>query len=319
MNSINRYNPYNGYLQHHGIPGQKWGVQNGPPYPLDAKDKSKAEKKAERSKPKRQGLTDGQKTAIKLAAAGVIVAAGSYALYKSGAFNDLSKIGGDFLSGNSDFVKNSVSDIPNINATEAKLPPARISEQAKKISEATGFKLKKFGSKAIDDCKPVNPNYDKGGKYTQNCFYSSMAWCMRRMGLDVQVRPDGNGQIGFFDIPEYFKNVKPNILNVDSKGSTAKAVRESVSKAIGEKFKANRAFGIIDLTKLDGSGHFFSWEKNGEHIDFFDPQSGGLINPESFFQWSAEEKIKREFRLVRLDDLEFKLDHLKTEFQSVRD
>ena len=24
-----------GYLIHHGIDGQKWGVQNGPPYPLD--------------------------------------------------------------------------------------------------------------------------------------------------------------------------------------------------------------------------------------------------------------------------------------------
>lgn len=25
----------NRYLVHHGIKGQKWGVQNGPPYPLD--------------------------------------------------------------------------------------------------------------------------------------------------------------------------------------------------------------------------------------------------------------------------------------------
>ena len=26
-----------GYLMHHGIQGQKWGVRNGPPYPLDPK------------------------------------------------------------------------------------------------------------------------------------------------------------------------------------------------------------------------------------------------------------------------------------------
>lgn len=25
------------YLEHHGVKGQKWGVKNGPPYPLDAK------------------------------------------------------------------------------------------------------------------------------------------------------------------------------------------------------------------------------------------------------------------------------------------
>ena len=34
------------YLAHHGIKGQRWGVQKGPPYPLDAKDHSAAEKKA---------------------------------------------------------------------------------------------------------------------------------------------------------------------------------------------------------------------------------------------------------------------------------
>lgn len=32
------------YLMHHGILGQKWGKRNGPPYPLDFSQKSKAEK-----------------------------------------------------------------------------------------------------------------------------------------------------------------------------------------------------------------------------------------------------------------------------------
>lgn len=35
----------NKYLKHHGIKGQKWGVENGPPYPLDPKDRSAAEKR----------------------------------------------------------------------------------------------------------------------------------------------------------------------------------------------------------------------------------------------------------------------------------
>ena len=33
------------YLMHHGIKGQKWGVENGPPYPLSYKDYSAAEKR----------------------------------------------------------------------------------------------------------------------------------------------------------------------------------------------------------------------------------------------------------------------------------
>lgn len=34
------------YLAHHGIKGQQWGVQNGPPYPLDKSEYSKEERKA---------------------------------------------------------------------------------------------------------------------------------------------------------------------------------------------------------------------------------------------------------------------------------
>lgn len=34
------------YLFHHGILGQKWGVQNGPPYPLDSGDHSAEKKRA---------------------------------------------------------------------------------------------------------------------------------------------------------------------------------------------------------------------------------------------------------------------------------
>lgn len=33
-------------LYHHGIEGQKWGVRNGPPYPLDESDRSAAERAA---------------------------------------------------------------------------------------------------------------------------------------------------------------------------------------------------------------------------------------------------------------------------------
>ena len=40
------------FLMHHGIKGQKWGVENGPPYPLAEGKKSRTEKKAEKVKDK---------------------------------------------------------------------------------------------------------------------------------------------------------------------------------------------------------------------------------------------------------------------------
>lgn len=40
-----KINIYQRELYHHGILNQKWGRRNGPPYPLDREDHSKAEKK----------------------------------------------------------------------------------------------------------------------------------------------------------------------------------------------------------------------------------------------------------------------------------
>lgn len=36
---------YTSHLAHHGIKGQKWGVENGPPYPLGSGDCSSGNRK----------------------------------------------------------------------------------------------------------------------------------------------------------------------------------------------------------------------------------------------------------------------------------
>jgi len=43
-------------LEHHGIPGQKWGVKNGPPYPLD-RETNKLVRMSRRNEPKRSHFT----------------------------------------------------------------------------------------------------------------------------------------------------------------------------------------------------------------------------------------------------------------------
>lgn len=46
MSELYKFKMTDESLSHHGIEGQKWGVKNGPPYPLDAGDHSEAEKRA---------------------------------------------------------------------------------------------------------------------------------------------------------------------------------------------------------------------------------------------------------------------------------
>lgn len=61
-------------LYHHGIPGQKWGVQNGPPYPLDATTSHVIQRQAELRD--HEILKRGLKFAgIATAAAGAVIVA----------------------------------------------------------------------------------------------------------------------------------------------------------------------------------------------------------------------------------------------------
>lgn len=76
-----------GYLMHHGIQGQKWGVRNGPPYPLDSKAKSSSEKKIDKSK----GLAKKQKTYIAIGAAAAATTLAIYGTYKLGGPKGVAK------------------------------------------------------------------------------------------------------------------------------------------------------------------------------------------------------------------------------------
>lgn len=68
-------------LKHHGIRGQRWGKRNGPPYPLKESSKSSAEK-SHKSSSQKKGLTDRQKTALKVGAALSVTALAAYGGYK---------------------------------------------------------------------------------------------------------------------------------------------------------------------------------------------------------------------------------------------
>lgn len=82
IKEVNTMNEY-GFIAHHGIKGQKWGVQNGPPYPIGSDGEPKgAHRHIVKSK-----LSDKQKKLLKTGAAvaGVGAAAGLATLAAGGA------------------------------------------------------------------------------------------------------------------------------------------------------------------------------------------------------------------------------------------
>lgn len=57
------------YLEHHGIIGQKWGVSNGPPYPLDKKGRARVRQQARDNKKLEKAKKELAKTKEELAEA----------------------------------------------------------------------------------------------------------------------------------------------------------------------------------------------------------------------------------------------------------
>ena len=64
MNLVSRED-YEDYLVHEGVPHMKWGVRNGPPYPLDRTDSGQISKKQERAAARLQRKEDREAAKVK--------------------------------------------------------------------------------------------------------------------------------------------------------------------------------------------------------------------------------------------------------------
>lgn len=137
------------YLIHHGIVGQQWGVQNGPPYPLKDGDHSAAEKRAMKKEDKKK-----------------LKAAYEKAAYSSAASNELKR-----RNARDDRIarrgSHSMSDWHAIEANAArnrsieKAADKQAAKDADELLKLTESFMFKYGSVPIKD---FGIDYTKGGK-----------------------------------------------------------------------------------------------------------------------------------------------------------
>lgn len=239
-------------LYHHGIKGQKWGIKNGPPYPLNASDKSASEKR----------LSSNKKT------------------------NKVSKLdnsikGWDDLDQDTQDVILSFSAL-TITALTSKLLNKAVNKLASKqcdkelknlynnrdIEKLENIPKLKTKMSTEENMKKVNPDYPGPGT-TTNCMLCTTAMAMREKGYDVQANKTLNTN-GFFT---------ENIDKIWSSEGSFKKINTRRSKGIISTLEkeSDGSYGNLTVFWKLGGGHSVFWKKEGSEVVIYDTQSGEKI------------------------------------------
>ena len=316
------------YMQPHGILGMKWGVMNGPPYPLGASDHSSSEKKAgwrrsldkapkrewKRSKDQKEdqtqskhtGLTDQQKKAIKIGAAavaaGLAVAGGVY-LYKTGALDKLIPAGKIAVDSSLDKISSIDRDgAGSVERLRSKLDNPSIlplSETPKSVADA-------FGN--MDDSNPLK----KGIAVKNNCTNVFLAFIGRTRGLNVTpgFQKDDSGKfIGATadNVLKCFKNTVDKLGNpvLKTVGSDRFNSYEKASKILSNKYP-DGSIGYLD-------GRFRVRGRDFKHAVTWQLENGKLNVGDGINGLSAGKLFDKiipgtEVNFFRADDLDLNLD-----------
>ena len=228
-------------LAHYGIPGQRWGVSNGPPYPLDARTRQAVAKKAKAQDTEVRGdLTETAAEAVStIAMAAAVIGVRMVAVHNAAKnFQKQSTANARLLS------DAYLGDISQHKDFSDQHPPKLIS-----------------GTHTPDqDMAAVNPKYKDASVpgTNNNCVLCSVTYDLRRRGYDVTAKIGLYGNIDKLLTKEIYDHPKREKLG----GRTFDDVFAKGAKKFPEGSR-----GLIGVNGYFGGGHSMAFEVvNGKFI-----------------------------------------------------
>lgn len=239
-------------LSHHGISGQRWGVRNGPPYPLDQKTHNAIVKKQD--KPKEKGLFAEIFGAAMLAFSVWTV--------------------DEYINGPISRIVRRIKQNRKTNQSK-ELNDALIGD----IAEHKDYRREQMpktikGEHSInDDMAAVNPNYAGVSVpgTTNNCVLCSFTYDLRRRGYDVTAKPSTEGNFDDLLMKDLYEGAHVDVL----RGSDWYDIYNKAAKKYPEG-----ARGTIGAYNVLGGGHSMAWEIHNGKLEIIDAQRNVRSSPE---------------------------------------
>lgn len=241
---------YYDYISHNGVRGQRWGVRNGPPYPLKAGAHSKSEISA--------GWQKSVKS-IDTKTTGII----NKKHVKSKSFHDAEVTA---ARGKSNSVEEVEERIVKNTGELRYVSPAKVIRDFERDLGQNPYEMEP--ESFSDAASHTNPNYGERGT-TNNCTRCAAALELRSKGYDVIAARSHSGA-GAFEYETWFKGAKTKGYS-----SSEECMRDLLRQGDGASGALNGYFG--DGLGSGSGGHAVHWSINGRHVEIQDGQSGKIF------------------------------------------
>ena len=272
---------YSDELYHHGIPGQSWGVRNGPPYPLDQKTHNKVVKGEGANKSKEtKGIIGDVVAPLAFVAADVL----AYLGISRVVVNTHKRISQNRRTKDSEELSEDlIGDIAENRKFSDNDPPKQI--QGKHSIE--------------DDMAACNPKY-AGSEVpgtTNNCTLCAFTYDMRRRGYDVTAKASNRGNYPDVLMTDIYKGARQEKIGAGS----FSGVFENAAKKYPEGARGEIAvYGPF-------SGHSMAFEIRNGKMEVLCTQTNQKFTPQQLSQmgWNP-----RETTVIRTDHLQLRMDQV---------